>query len=130
MQFLKSLLEMTRDEHEAEVRNAYGSLGHPKAQSALNDFDGGDMTGGSGGGGGVGGGYSDEYTSQEWAGDWVHDHMDIVTPLIPLAQQSNYDVLEHELMKAFSGHSRSSAEHYAACVADYLIDNYGEDEVP
>ncbi len=115
MKFLKTLLEMTRDEHEAELRNAYGSTGHPKAQSQMNDFDGG-----------VGGGYTDEYSSTEWAGDWCNDHKEEVAKLLPFAYQSDYESLESELEKYFepTASSRHQAAYYAACIADYLVDKY------
>ena len=106
---------MTNDEHDAEMRNAYGSTGHPKAQSLTQDRERS---------GGVGGGYTDDYSMREWAGDWCNDNKEIVQKLMPLVQQSDYDALEAELMKYVPGNTHYQVKAYASEIADYLVDRY------
>ena len=113
MKLIKSLLEMTRDEHEADLRDAYGSLGHPKAQSLITDPDRSNS-----------GSSSDEYTEQEWINDWCNDHKQEIQKLLPLAYKADHEKLQANLQKYFSNSTSEEAAYWAATIADYLVDKY------
>ncbi len=110
MKLLRTLLEMNRDEAEAEARNMYGSLNH-KAQSVANDLQRGYESDDN-----------DGYTQKEWCNDWCNDHKEAVQTAIQLIQQNREEEATEVLAKA----DPSLEDVYVDTILDYVFDQVPE----